>query len=89
LFEWLARLFDCVALKQLRIQAFKHLLHTAREKHSLDALLVVAAHESRVVEVAFLSGLLLGQDVTVIGMLSLDFTSAGESEALLGTRFSL
>jgi hypothetical protein len=60
-------------------------LHTAREKHSLDAFLVVAANDSRVVEVAFLSGLLLGQDVTVIGMLSLDLTSAGESEALLGT----
>ena len=41
------------------------------------------------VEVAFLSGLLLGQDVTVIGMLSLDLTGAGEGETLLGTGFCL
>jgi hypothetical protein len=63
--------------------------HTAREKHSLDAFLVVTAHESRVVEVTLLSSLFLGQNVTVVGMLSLNLTSAGESEAFLGTRFSL
>lgn len=64
------------------------ILHTAREKHPFDALLVITAHESGVVEVTLLSSLLLGQNVTVIGMLSLNLTSAGESETLLGTRFS-
>ena len=37
------------------------------------------------VEVALLGRLLLGQDVTVVSMLSLDFTGAGEGETLLGS----
>ena len=57
------------------------------EKHAFDALLVVAAHEGRVVEVALLSRLLLGEDVTVVSMLALDLTGAGEGETLLGSGF--
>ena len=56
-----------------------------REKHSLDAGLVVAAHKGGVVEVALLGRLLLGQDVTVVSMLSLDLAGAGEGETLLGS----
>ena len=62
-------------------------LHTALHDHTLDAFLVVAAHESGVVEVAFLRGFLLSQDVTMIGMLSFDFAGTGEGEALLGSGF--
>ena len=39
------------------------------------------------VEVTFLRGLFLSQDVTVISMLSLDFAGTGESEALSGSGF--
>jgi len=60
-------------------------LHTARHKHLFDTFLVIAAHEGGVVEVTFLRSLLLSQDMTMIGMLSFDFTRAGESETLLGT----
>lgn len=35
-------------------------------------------------KVALLLGLLLGEDVPLIGVLSLDFASAGEGEPLLG-----
>ena len=41
------------------------------------------------VEVALLLLGLLGQDVTVVSMTSLDLTRSGENEALLGTRISL
>ena len=41
------------------------------------------------VEVAFLGRLLFGQDVTVVSMLALDFTGAGEGETLLGSGFGL
>ena len=41
------------------------------------------------VEVAFLGRLLFGEDVTVVSMLSLDFTGAGEGETLLGSGFGL
>ena len=37
------------------------------------------------VEVALLGRLLLGQDVTVVSMLSLDLAGAGEGETLLGS----
>lgn len=63
-------------------------LHSAAQKHSFHALLVIAAHQGGVVEIAFLRCLLLGKNVTVISVLSLDFTRAGESETLLGTCFS-
>ncbi len=55
------------------------------KQHTFDALLVVTAHEGGVVEVALLGRLLFGQDVTVISMLALDFTGAGEGETLLGS----
>ena len=58
-----------------------------RKQHSFDALLVVAAHEGRVVEVALLGRLLLGEDVTVVSMLAFDLTGAGEGETLLGSGF--
>ena len=57
------------------------------KQHAFDALLVVAAHEGGVVEVALLRRLLLGQDVTVVSMLSLDLAGAGEGETLLGSGF--
>lgn len=59
------------------------------EKHTFYAFLVVNAHESGVVEVAFLRGLFLSQDVTVESMLSLDFAGAGEVETLLGSGLGL
>ena len=37
------------------------------------------------VEVALLGRFLLGEDVTVVSMLSLDFAGAGEGETLLGS----
>lgn len=57
------------------------------QKHSLYALLVVAAHQGGVVEITFLRGLFLSQNVAMISMLSLDFAGAGESETLLGSGF--
>ena len=39
------------------------------------------------VEVALLGRLLFGEDVTVVSMLALDFTGAGEGETLLGSGF--
>ena len=65
----------------------RQILHTASQKHSLDALLVIAAHHGGVVQITFLRRLLLGQDVTVIGVLPFDFTRARESKTLLGTGF--
>ena len=56
-----------------------------REKHSFHAGLVVTAHKGGVVEVALLGRLLLGQDVTVVSMLSLDLAGAREGETLLGS----
>ena len=41
------------------------------------------------VEVALLGRLLLGEDVTVVSMLSLDLAGAGEGETLLGSGFGL
>jgi hypothetical protein len=60
-------------------------LHTAAEKHTFHTFFVVTAHHGGVVEITLLCGFLLSQDVTVIGVLSLDFSRAGESETLLGT----
>ena len=57
------------------------------KKHLFHALLIVAADQSGVVKIALLSGLLLGEDVAVISVLSLDFASTGESETLLGAGF--
>ena len=60
---------------------------TLGKQHAFHAGLVVAAHEGRVVEVALLCRLLLGQDVTVVSMLALDFAGAGEGETLFGSGF--
>ncbi len=69
----------------VRMAILSQELHTAAEKHSFDSFFVITAHEGGVVEITFLSRFLLSQDVAMIGMLSLDFTSAGESETLFGT----
>ena len=53
------------------------------KKHTFHSLFVIAAHQGGVVEITFLRGLFLSQDVTMISMLSLDFAGAGESETLL------
>ena len=59
------------------------------KQHAFDALLVVAAHEGGVVEVALLGRLLFGQDVTVVSMLSLHLTRTGETKSLLSTGICL
>ena len=43
-------------------------------------------NKTSVGEVALLLGLLLGEDVPLVGMLSLDLASAGEGEPLLSAR---
>lgn len=63
------------------------LLASLSKKHSFYTGLVVAAYKSGVVEVAFLSRLLFGQDVTVVSMLTLDFSGAGKRETLFGSGF--
>jgi hypothetical protein len=40
-----------------------------------------------VVKITFLRGFFLGQNVTVISMLSFDFAGTGEGEALSGSGF--
>lgn len=46
-------------------------------------------NKTSVGEVALLLGLLLGEDVPLVGMLSLDLASAGEGEPLLGAGVGL
>ncbi len=58
------------------------------KQHTFDAFLVVAAHKSRMVEVALLCRFLLGEDVTVVSVLSLDFAGTGEREAFFGSGLS-
>ena len=50
---------------------------------------VGAVNESSVVEVALLLLGLLGQNVTVVSVMSFDLTCSGENETLLCTRISL
>ena len=49
------------------------------------AALVYLAEDSEVVEVPFLLLGLLGENVAVISVLSLDFSRSGKREALFGT----
>ena len=59
------------------------------KQHAFYPRLVVTAHEGRVVEVALLCRLLLGEDVAVVSMLAFDFAGAGEGKTLLGSGLGL
>ena len=54
-----------------------------------NLLHVRAVNEGHMVKVALLLLGLLGQDVTVISVVTLDLTCSGECETLLGTGISL
>ncbi len=55
-------------------------------KHAQYAILIRRGDEGGVGEVPLPLGLLLGQDVTLVGMLALDLTRTGDLETLLGAR---
>lgn len=59
------------------------------DQQQLHGFFVRRGNESRVGEVPFLLGRLLGQDVTFVGVLSFDFSRSGEDKAFLrsGIRF--
>ena len=61
----------------------------AHAEEFANLLHIGAVNESNVVEVTLLLLGLLGQDVTVISVVTLDLTCSGECETLLGTGISL
>ena len=56
-------------------------------QHVLDGLYIGAVHNGGVTEVTFALGAFLGQNVTVISVMSFDFSRAGKRKSFLGTRF--
>ena len=61
----------------------------AHAEEFANLLHIGAVNESNVVEVMLLLLGLLGQDVTVISVVTLDLTCSGECETLLGAGISL
>ena len=55
-------------------------------QHILDGLYIGAIHDSGVTEVTFTLGAFLGQNVTMISVVSFDFSRAGKRKSFLGTR---
>ena len=58
-------------------------------QHILYRLHVRPVNDSRVAEITFALGALLGQNMAVIGMVPLDFSGAGKRESFLGTCLGL
>ena len=56
-------------------------------QHILHRLHVGFVHRGRVGQVAFALGAFLGQNMTVVGMLPFDFSSACKRESFFGARF--
>ena len=57
-------------------------------KQVTNLLEVAAIYDSRMNQITFLLLGLLGENVAVVSMMSLDLTSSGETESLLGTGVS-
>ena len=60
-------------------------LKLTQAKQVTHLLEVAAVYDSRMNQITFLLLCLLGQNVTVVSMMSLDLTCSGETESLLGT----
>jgi hypothetical protein len=80
-----SRITGCPQGASLILELFWSML--LDQQHAFHALLVIVIHQGGVIQITFLVGGFLSQDMTMISMLSLDFTSAGELETFLGTCF--
>ena len=55
-------------------------------QHILDSLYIGVVNDGGISKVAFALGAFLGQNVTVISVVSFDFSRAGKRKSFLGTR---
>jgi hypothetical protein len=80
---------DLKADKSVNFLLTDLLIGLSHAKQFLDHLYVGLVQQSEVIQISFTLLSLLGQNVTVVSVFSLDFARSGKSESFFGTGISL